>query len=970
MNALDEADYGMIGQGLDLDSSEQRTLLSEAEPKPSKLLTQFEYDTYLDRLRLGGGKALVNTRSKASKQADSDKIAHDALQNFWKMAVADMNKRKSKSDVETGTNAEGSRERFLQPDYKLEDVTDDIDEEAGSGDTKPGEPSVKVETDEAFFKRERKEKQSTPYTRPIRLKIPRSRFYDSGQPRDIQKQQRFLHETLGHLSMGTIKKGLMQVRGYESVANMIDTMTDEQHCNSCALGKAKMPATPTGKTVRPSRKVVNTKMYVDLSGYIEEASIYNGFHYYISAVTAEGYSYFRGLRLRSQALMGLAKIFNESGVPHTVQIDGEGALANDVAGDWFASKQIHVVKTEAGQHFRNGHVECRHRVWKGMARAMIDRAGFSIEWWYLVLKHAVLITNLILLESVEPESPKAKGVERRRSVWEAHYGEQACLESYLLGPFGCLAFLILTAEQRKARGLSGHFGDRSLQGLYLGCQVDGASGVFKHLFTDGRNIFATPHALKVVPDVYPLRIQTPRKGPIPSIDDVDNQLLEDEGGVTLAAFTAWVMEAKAEKDREIQLYLSYRRDCERTEIAPSGGQDVAVSLPVVKVKMRRPTRLVGDDRRTGNNRKKPFRLVAIDGDGEANHRRLDEQPREETEPMVHPGQVDLLEELPEEMTFSQPYEGARYELAECTDFSREHLIPSGVKDPFGRFAGRKVRRWFDSTNPKERHKMNATEGVVVKYNKQRGTFRIKYQGFDRKMDTEDVDMATLEDILIMGPKYGDQRAEWGKTRDECRRAAVYAAIAHESWEEIVHNNVPLDGEAEESGLGGAECYAATEDQPVIFDDEPRTPSELARHPEKEAILVSAGKEIDQLIEQQIGVEVTPAEVKQVTEKGLRILQCKMVYKRKYHIGEDGKERFLKWKSRLAVVGSSEREGWETVYSTFSPTVAFSAIRLLISLTVDPKYSVESYDLSGAFLGTELRDRAVYIRLPRDDDREE
>jgi hypothetical protein len=230
------------------------------------------------------------------------------------------------------------------------------------------------------------------------------------------------------------------------------------------------------------------------------------------------------------------------------------------------------------------------------------------------------------------------------------------------------------------------------------------------------------------------------------------------------------------------------------------------------------------------------------------------------------------------------------------------------------------------------------------------------------MDVEDVDMATLEDILIMGPKYGDQRAEWGKTRDECRRAAVYAAIAQESWEEVVHNNVPLGNGAEESELGGAECYAAVEDQPVIFDDEPRNPSELARHPEREAILVSAGKEIDQLIEQEIGVEVTQAEVKQVTDKGIRILQCKMVYKRKYTIGEDGKERFLKWKSRLAVVGSSEREGWETVYSTFSPTVAFSAVRLLISLTVDPRFSVESYDLSGVFLGTELRDRDVYIRI--------
>jgi hypothetical protein len=49
--------------------------------------------------------------------------------------------------------------------------------------------------------------------------------------------------------------------------------------------------------------------------------------------------------------------------------------------------------------------------------------------------------------------------------------------------------------------------------------------------------------------------------------------------------------------------------------------------------------------------------------------------------------------------------------------------------------------------------MTESEGVVVKYNKQKDTFRIRYQGFDRKMDVEDVDMSTLEDILIMGPKY-------------------------------------------------------------------------------------------------------------------------------------------------------------------------------------------------------------------------
>ncbi len=36
---------------------------------------------------------------------------------------------------------------------------------------------------------------------------------------------------------------------------------------------------------------------------------------------------------------------------------------------------------------------------------------------------------------------------------------------------------------------------------------------------------------------------------------------------------------------------------------------------------------------------------------------------------------------------------------------------------------------------------------------------------------------------------------------------------------------------------------------------------------------------------------------------------------------------------------------------------FLTVRLLISLVVDLKFSVESYDLSGVFLGTELRDRS-------------
>jgi hypothetical protein len=76
-------------------------------------------------------------------------------------------------------------------------------------------------------------------------------------------------------------------------------------------------------------------------------------------------------------------------------------------------------------------------------------------------------------------------------------------------------------------------------------------------------------------------------------------------------------------------------------------------------------------------------------------------------------------------------------------------------------------------------------------------------------------------------------------------------------------------------MGRTTCYVATEVKPVIHHDETRNPSELSKHPDREEIQVSAGKEFDQIIEQDIGVEVTPAEVREITEKGIRILQCNL-----------------------------------------------------------------------------------------------
>ena len=68
---------------------------------------------------------------------------------------------------------------------------------------------------------------------------------------------------------------------------------------------------------------------------------------------------------------------------------------------------------------------------------------------------------------------------------------------------------------------------------------------------------------------------------------------------------------------------------------------------------------------------------------------------------------------------------------------------------------------------------------------------------------------------------------------------------------------------------------------------------------------------------------------------------------------------------MAVDGSRQTLGLDTVWNTFSPTVGFTAIRTMISVLCNPKFYTSSFDLSGAFLGSKLEDHAVYVRFPPD-----
>jgi hypothetical protein len=159
---------------------------------------------------------------------------------------------------------------------------------------------IEDENDEKFFRRVRKERESTPLTTGIRLKIPRNRYVDTSLPADVKKAEKHMHEMLGHLGWKTIKRGLAQVQGCEGLVKLLDGMGDNRHCTACELTKSKLSPFPTGKTFRLKRVDPLDKCYIDLSGRISEESVFHKFHYYCSSVTRKGFGVIRGYK--SQAL--------------------------------------------------------------------------------------------------------------------------------------------------------------------------------------------------------------------------------------------------------------------------------------------------------------------------------------------------------------------------------------------------------------------------------------------------------------------------------------------------------------------------------------------------------------------------------------------------------------------------------------------------------------------------------------------
>ena len=78
----------------------------------------------------------------------------------------------------------------------------------------------------------------------------------------------------------------------------------------------------------------------------------------------------------------------------------------------------------------------------------------------------------------------------------------------------------------------------------------------------------------------------------------------------------------------------------------------------------------------------------------------------------------------------------------------------------------------------------------------------------------------------------------------------------------------IDSKEDERG----KCYHANASgEKVLYDYQPRNMKELLAHPERDEIMKAEDAEIQQLIDQKIGVIVPKSEVEEVLENGGKVL---------------------------------------------------------------------------------------------------
>jgi uncharacterized small protein (DUF1192 family) len=620
------------------------------------------------------------------------------------------------------------------------------------------------------------------------VKVPAARFFNVGESEEVAAWHRYYHQLAVHLESATVWEGVKLADGAEVLKGLeLLKMVEGRHtpacaCDECLRYKSKLSPIPDGRTDRPRRTERVKKLYLDPSGKLSTPSIYHNFQYYVLGVTDEGYMIVFGMTFRDQVLFVIGRMFDSlGGAPLAVQVDPAGELNSKVAESYFTHRETRVDVTQASEHWRNGRPERRHSLVKGCTRCTLAHANAPLEFWFLCLSHVVFTLNL-LLRSRDSDTKEIKDM----TVWEAHFGRKPNLNRYLIGPWGCLAYIVLTKEQRDKRGMDRSWGPRALAGIYVGCVMNHKEGAYEFLVHDGMRIRSTTANLKIVGDCFPFKYQQRRDldlviAPrIEEVEDDDEGLIANTGSVAEEPKSASALSYEGVEDLANEAARGHDQELKR--IFAFVGRENAEAGENLK---KRIARSKGQGRALLKSKKKVHESIARNstaGKKDPNEYLVEVEESREQVAILDPRDFKLPA-APADFKFELPYQGARYKIAEPVDFSTGQEMSVTAKNPHERYVGRKVRKAF-RIRRKVRGKATTVwqsfEGVVRAYDAKRAVFDILYED----KDEEEVDFLELGDILIMGKEFGDKDEHKGLTRAEVTaqmgEEALIAAVAEEA----------------------------------------------------------------------------------------------------------------------------------------------------------------------------------------------
>lgn len=182
-----------------------------------------------------------------------------------------------------------------------------------------------------------------------------------------------------------------------------------------------------------------------------------------------------------------------------------------------------------------------------------------------------------------------------------------------------------------------------------------------------------------------------------------------------------------------------------------------------------------------------------------------------------------------------------------------------------------------------------------------------------------------------------------------RKRAHFAAI-----EEPVESTELIEEDEIHDGVLVAFTAGLTQQKPHREDlpPEPKTWSEMLRHPHRDGFIHAASVEVKGLESKS-----TFREVDKPNDKGLQILPLTWVFT--YKFDSDG--YLVKYKARICVRGDLQKLSTEEKYSA---TLAVRTARAIFAFAANFDLDIRQYDAVNAFLNSKLEDdEEVYVELP-------